>query len=304
MRSFCNHSALSSFCRVRYVHQASFEKMRAFRSAYPSESERFPLRVLDVGSGSNEALLSYRDLFGPPDFEYVGLDISPGYNVDIVPDDPFSWTTIERESFDIVVSGQTFEHNPYFWITAAEIARVLVPGGLVVVIAPSTGRVHRYPFDCWRFYPDSWSALCAYVGLDLQESSVERSSWRKLLAGVDQWHDSMMVARKPRIADDAARTAYYDRLDAIVATRTETPVPGLIENKPGPATNIYESRSNLPLKTAAYRRPLKAFQLALARRIRSFAPSQADRIRQRVLTDARRIAQERAEESNLSPDVR
>ncbi len=47
---------------------------------------------------------------------------------------------------------------------------MLTPDGLVAVIAPSGGYVHQYPLDCWRFYPDSWGALCAYVGLTLEES--------------------------------------------------------------------------------------------------------------------------------------
>ena len=110
-------------------------------------------------------------LFAPPAFEYVGLDLADGPNVDLVPPDPYRWDSLGRESFDLVISGQAFEHNPYFWITAAEIARVLVEGGLTVIIAPSRGPVHRHPFDCWRFSPDSWSVLCQYVGLELLESS-------------------------------------------------------------------------------------------------------------------------------------
>ena len=72
-------------------------------------------------------------------FDYVGLDIAAGKNVDMVPGDPFCWTEIESESFDLVISGNMLEHNPYFWITVAEIARVLVQDGLTVLIAPSSG---------------------------------------------------------------------------------------------------------------------------------------------------------------------
>lgn len=35
------------------------------------------------------------------------------------------------------------------------MARILEPGGTMLVVAPSAGIVHRYPFDCWRYYPDS-----------------------------------------------------------------------------------------------------------------------------------------------------
>ena len=171
---------------------SSFEKMRAFRDTYLSESDRDTLRVLDVGSMGNRAS-SYRALFAPPAFEYVGLDLADGPNVDIVPPDPYRWDSLGRESFDLVISGQAFEHNPYFWITAAEIARVLVEGGLTAIIAPSRGPVHRHPFDCWRFYPDSWSVLCQYVGLELLESSVDNGSWRKMVPGTMAWRESFMV---------------------------------------------------------------------------------------------------------------
>ena len=186
----------------------------------------------------NPGTISYRDLFGTPDFEYVGLDVEAGHNVDIVPDDPFCWTDIAAESFDIVISGQAFEHNPYFWITAAEIARVLVPNGLTAVIAPSAGSVHRFPYDCWRFYPDSWAATSAYVGLDLVESFTEQPAADRPIGGTRHWLDAMMIARKP----EACGADFYGRLEAIVAMRPRTP---LAEPKAGPAAQAYKDAHTL-----------------------------------------------------------
>ncbi len=228
------------------MHPASFEKMRAFRATYVTGEEERPIRVLDVGSGCGPGSLSYRELFRPPTFDYMGLDIVAGNNVDIVPDDPFCWSSIEPENFDVVVSGQMLEHNPYFWITAAEIARVLAEGGLVVAIAPSEGHSHRHPLDCWRFYPDSWSAICSYVGLELVESHREAVSWRKNIPGGIYWRDAMMVARKPRFSDDASRTAFYARIEAIVSTRTVTPDPAHSRRRDGPAGVRYEQVHTLP----------------------------------------------------------
>jgi hypothetical protein len=37
--------------------------------------------------------------------------------------------------------------------------RILRPSGLLYINAPSNGPYHRYPVDCWRFYPDSGLAL-------------------------------------------------------------------------------------------------------------------------------------------------
>ena len=72
------------------MHEASFEKMRAFRNVYVTPKD-CPMRVLDIGSGTGEQALSYRALFESPDFDYVGLDIENGPNVDVVPADPYCW---------------------------------------------------------------------------------------------------------------------------------------------------------------------------------------------------------------------
>lgn len=217
------------------MHESSFEKFRAFRNAYLEG----PGWVLEVGSGADAGSLVLRQLFPPP-FEFVGLDIAAGHNVDLVPPEPYRWAELDSESFDVVLSNQTFEHVPYFWVSAAEIARVLRPGGLACVVAPSSGFPHRFPLDCWRFYPDSWVAICAYVGLELVESFREKPA-RRSIPGI-YWRDSMMVARKPPLADEVIRKAFYDRIDAIVATRTDAPAPA---SGDGPAAALYRHAHGL-----------------------------------------------------------
>ena len=139
------------------MHPSSYLKMQALRDVYLAPGgDR--VRILDVGSRVIEQDDSYKGLFPEASYSYTGLDVEAGTNVDVVVANPYRWDELASESFDVVISGQVLEHNPYFWITLAEIARVLVPGGLVCLIAPSTGDVHRYPLDCWRFYPDSAAA--------------------------------------------------------------------------------------------------------------------------------------------------
>jgi SAM-dependent methyltransferase len=173
------------------------------------------------------------------------LDVEPGNNVDIVPDDPFYWADLASESFDVVVSGQMLEHNPFFWITSAEIARVLVQGGLAALIAPSDGYPHRFPLDCWRFYPDSWLAICTYVGLDLLESHREIVSWRKTVPGT-YWRDAMMIGRKPTFENAESRESFYRRIDAIVDTRVHAPQASTTPLNDKPAAQRYEETHTLP----------------------------------------------------------
>ncbi|MFL5257242.1 MAG: methyltransferase domain-containing protein, partial [Rhodopila sp.] len=64
---------------------------------------------------------------------------------------------------DAVVTSSAFEHDVCFWDTFLELVRILRPGGLLYVNVPSNGAFHRYPLDCWRFYPDAGVALARWA---------------------------------------------------------------------------------------------------------------------------------------------
>jgi SAM-dependent methyltransferase len=110
---------------------------------------------------------------------------------------------LRANSVDVVVSGQTFEHVPFVWVSMIEIARVLRPCGHAFVTAPSRGHVHGGQ-DCWRFYPDGMRALAAWSGLELRETSTDfpppRGRTRRLdyaaVAPAEYWGDTVAVFRK------------------------------------------------------------------------------------------------------------
>jgi SAM-dependent methyltransferase len=114
-----------------------------------------------------------------------------GQNVDVVAKDPYKFP-LESNSFDLVISGQAFEHIEFPWLTIREIERVLKPGGFAIIIAPSSGPEHRYPNDCWRFYPDGMRALGKWASLDCIEAS---TNW--LEARLFMWGDTIGVFQKP-----------------------------------------------------------------------------------------------------------
>ena len=122
------------------------------------------LRILDVRSTDVNG--SYRPLFDVFEPEYTVLDLEMTDGVDLVLG-PDGRLPVEDGQFDVVISGQTFEHSAYFWRTFEEMVRVCADDGLIVVIAPSGGPVHRYPVDCYRFYPDSMNALAELTGTHL-----------------------------------------------------------------------------------------------------------------------------------------
>ena len=129
-------------------------------------------RVLDVGSRtSGTQTVTHRELFAGRRCSFIGTDVRPGPNVDVVMKQPYR-LPLRSSSVDVVVSGQVFEHIPFFWVTALEIRRVLRPGGWFFMTAPSRGHVHT-DVDCWRYYPDGLRAMAAFAQLDLLEAHTD-----------------------------------------------------------------------------------------------------------------------------------
>lgn len=133
-------------------------------------SRRETVKVLDIGSYDVNG--TYRGIFDTSEWQYTGLDMEAGPNVDIVPKDPYHWDSIPDETFDLVISGQAFEHIEYPWVTIKEIERVLKPSGFCILSAPSAGEEHKYPKDCYRYYADGLTALAKWTGLKVCHTSV------------------------------------------------------------------------------------------------------------------------------------
>lgn len=177
------------------MHQSSIERMCAFKSRFLDPLGASQLRILDIGSQDVNG--SYKPVFAGTGWEYVGADMAAGPNVDVVLEKPYRWSQLADESFDVVISGQAFEHIEYFWVTMIEIARILKPGGLCCIVAPSGGFEHRYPVDCWRFYRDGFTALAKWARLECLESSTDWESKGFPDDGSASWKDSVLIARKP-----------------------------------------------------------------------------------------------------------
>lgn len=211
------------------MHNTSLWKMKAFVDTYLSEFTDSDLEILDFGSQTVDAQgSSYRSLFWSSRWNYRGLDITDGENVDIVVADPFDWRSIASDSADVVVSGQAFEHVDYFWVSAFEIARVLKPGGVAAIVAPSSGPEHRYPLDCWRYYRDGLVALCAYIDFELLDAFTD---WNR-----ETWADSMLVMRKPQWDSDG-RGRFEERLAHQKAVLQPSSYPPSSGQVPVPASS-------------------------------------------------------------------
>ena len=181
------------------MHQSSYNIIKCFRELVEKNSPQEKIKLLDVGSfGVNG---TYKEIFSDSEkYLYTGLDVNPGPNVDYVPSDPYCWPELQDESFDVIISGQAFEHIEYPWLIIEEMNRILKKSGLICIVAPSRGQEHKYPVDCWRYYPDGFRALAKWVNLEVLEA---KTSWGKsgFTDGSDQWGDTFCILYKPENQD-------------------------------------------------------------------------------------------------------
>jgi SAM-dependent methyltransferase len=114
------------------AHKEQLQFFQDVKDAFPDFFDG--KKVLEIGSVDING--SVRSFF--KNSEYLGIDVAPGPGVDVVcqgqeydgPDN----------SFDVVVSGEVMEHNPYWSETMKNMIRVCKPGGLVVMTCAGLGR--------------------------------------------------------------------------------------------------------------------------------------------------------------------
>ncbi|MBU1234769.1 MAG: class I SAM-dependent methyltransferase [Proteobacteria bacterium] len=135
------------------MHQSAMQNCSLFFDTYIKNSDS--ITVLDIGAQDING--SLKELV-PHQVKYIGVDVAEGKNVDIVLDDPYK-LPFEDGSIDAIVSSSCFEHSEMFWLLFLEIMRILKKDGLFYLNAPSIFVFHRFPVDCYRFFPDSGNAL-------------------------------------------------------------------------------------------------------------------------------------------------
>jgi SAM-dependent methyltransferase len=185
------------------MHPSSLDNMQRCYDRYIKAGplgRRDRVTVLDMGGADVNG--SYRQIFSDKRFDYSATDLTPGEGVNIVLDDPYH-VPLPDGSVDVVISGQTLEHCEFFWLTFAEMVRLLKPDGFIFLIAPSQGPEYRFPVDCYRFYPDAYRALAKWANCDLVEVwRDDRDLWRDLV-GVFQ--HSAKSSTAPSSASFAAK---------------------------------------------------------------------------------------------------
>jgi SAM-dependent methyltransferase len=107
------------------------------------------MRVLEIGS-RNVTGSNFRSSFS--EAHYVGFDLYPGENVDIVGDaHRLSAYFAPHERFDLIFSSAVFEHLYMPWIVVEQIARLLDVGGHVFVETHFSFSAHGRPWNFFQF---------------------------------------------------------------------------------------------------------------------------------------------------------
>jgi SAM-dependent methyltransferase len=216
------------------VHPSAHAQMKLSIQRYMEKDRKY--RVLDFGSGTSpRQTLTHRSLLAEYDCDYTGVDVRKGNNIDIVMKKPYR-IPLRSKSVDIVVSGQVFEHVPFFWASLLEIARVMKPHAYFFLTVPSRGHMHS-TYDCWRIYPDGLRSMAAWSRLRLREGFTDfpppigdaglprkKHDFAEIDSENYYWGDTVGVFQKP---------ADYPTLRAAVLRGAVLPWVNRIENLEG-----------------------------------------------------------------------
>ena len=116
--------------------------------------------VLDLGSDK----CPYRELLEGRGYTVKTLDLTRDNGADYA--GTAEETGLPDRSFDVVLCTQVIEHCMNPWRALSEAARILKPGGALIVSAPHVWFYHPHPTDHWRFTQEGMVQLCKDAGLE------------------------------------------------------------------------------------------------------------------------------------------
>jgi len=145
--------------------------MRRLLHDIAAERGRLHGRLLDIGCG--------RKPYAPwlsEAVEYIGVDVhaQPG-GPDVC---GLAWQLpFADASMDAALCTQVLEHVPVPATVLNEAARMLRPGGFLVVSVPQAWRLHEEPYDFFRFTRYGLAHLLAEAGLEVVSISAQGGAW-------------------------------------------------------------------------------------------------------------------------------
>lgn len=96
--------------------------------------------VLEIGSYDVNGTI--RTIFKDSNI-YIGIDLIPGKGVDIVCSGADYGPQVDSDRYDLVISCECFEHNPYWADTLRNMISMASSDGLIVFSCATTGRLEH-----------------------------------------------------------------------------------------------------------------------------------------------------------------
>lgn len=118
-------------------------------------------RVLDVGCGH----MPFRDFARVYVASYEGFDLERRTEGVTHVGNAESMTAIATADYDTVFSFEVLEHLPHPQRAMHEMARVLKPGGVLLLTVPHLSRLHEEPHDYFRYTNHGLRVMLEEAGL-------------------------------------------------------------------------------------------------------------------------------------------
>jgi SAM-dependent methyltransferase len=132
-------------------------------------------RLLDAGCGSKP----YQPLFSHVTDCYVGADLTQNRenSVDVIVGSS-DLLPFQDVSFETVLSTQVLEHVPEPAVYLSKLARVLAPGGHLLLTCPASYMLHEEPHDYFRFTSHGLRQLLHKAALTVVRIDTAGGAWR------------------------------------------------------------------------------------------------------------------------------
>jgi SAM-dependent methyltransferase len=120
---------------------------------------------LDAGCGSQP----FRAVVEGQVEHYLAYDIEARVDAVDFLGDVEDMHAVGDRSIDVVLCSEVLEHVPHPHVAMREFARIVRPGGVLVVTVPFLARLHEEPHDYFRYTRHGLRLLFEEAGFDLEE---------------------------------------------------------------------------------------------------------------------------------------